>query len=240
MQANNVGRHERWSGRRRQALVVAAGMLLTNAGAAAEEMLVVGSSVPGLAPGDVAPSGQTIDVPPDSEVTLVAPSGGVLKIVGPWSGRIDAPEDDGGPGLIQRLYALFQMPDRRARFGATRSLSRCVTVDLDQDQNVCVAEPSCVVFQSDGTPQAPVTMTGPGGTSTALTPSLGAGSWRWPGDLIRESGSYTVQAGDGQPSRTVAVHLQPELPSRAHEIAWMGETGCVRQAQEALAALVEE
>lgn len=229
-------RRPRW----RAALIALVGTGLLAGGAVADEMLVVGSSVPDLAPGDVALTGRALEIPPDSEVTLVAPSGGVLKIEGPWSGRIEASGADEGPGLIQRLYALFQMPDRRARFGATRSLSRCVTVDLDLDDHICVAEPSCVVFQAEGMPQAPVAMDGPDGTSVALTPSVGSGSWRWPADLIRQSGAYTVRAGDGGMPTSLEVHLQPDLPTRAHEIAWMSETGCVRQAQEALVGLVEE
>lgn len=235
MQGNIEERPDGRSGRGWAGLALAASLLMAG-GAAAEEMLVVGSSAPGLAPGDVAPTGRSFEIPRDSEVTLVAPSGGVLKIEGPWSGRIDTPSDDGGPGLIQRLYALFQMPDRRARFGATRSLSSCVTVDLEQDDDICVAEPSCIAFQTAGQPQAPVTMQGPDGTSTALAPSVG-GSWRWPGDLIRQSGTYTIRAGEGGSPKALEVHLQPDLPTRAHEIAWMGEAGCVRQAQEALAAL---
>lgn len=217
------------------ALVMA---LAVPGGAFADEMLVVGSTAPGLAPGDIAPTGAAIEIPRDAQVTLVSPSGGVVKIEGPWSGRIDGPEAAEGPSLIQRLYALFQMPDRRARFGATRSLSRCLVVDLEQDDDICVGQPSCVVFQSEGRPQEPVTLTGPDGRRIALDQGLGSGMWRWPVDQVTESGTYQVHAGDAPATKSLDVHLQPKLPTRAHEIAWMGEAGCVRQAQEALTEMV--
>lgn len=237
MHGNRRARHEPAgrAGLGALALVVA---LAVQSGALADEMLVVGSTAPGLAPGDVAPTGTAIDIPRDAEVTLVAPSGGVVKIEGPWAGRIDGPDASEGPSLIQRLYALFQMPDRRARFGATRSLSRCLVVDLQQDDDICVGQPSCVVFQSEGRPQEPVTLDGPDGRQIALDQGLGGGMWRWPVDQVTESGTYQVRAGDAPTATSLDVHLQPKLPTRAHEIAWMGETGCVRQAQEALAELV--
>jgi hypothetical protein len=204
----------------------------------ASELLVVGSTVPGLAPGDVAPTGADIEIPADTEVTLVAPSGGVVKIEGPWSGQFAGGTADSEGGLIQRLYALFQMPDKRSRFGATRSVSRCLVVDLEKDNDICIARPSCVVFQAEGAPQEPVSIDAPGGESIALSRGMGAGMWRWPGDLVHESGTYLVRAGETLTPKSLEVHLQPDdLPTPVHEIAWMGENGCVRQAQEALTEL---
>lgn len=228
--------------KRRPRLLAATAVALALAASgdvAASELLVVGSTVPGLAPGDVAPTGTEIEIPADTEVTLVAPSGGVVRIEGPWSGQFSSGASESEGGLIQRLYALFQMPDKRSQFGATRSLSRCLVIDLERDEDICVASPSCVTFQAAGAPQEPVSIAGPDGTTVALNQGVGAGMWRWPGDRVTESGTYLVRAGETLTPKSIEVHVQPEggLPSRAHEIAWMGENGCVRQAQEALTEL---
>lgn len=214
-------------------------MLGTSGPVSASELLVVGSTVPGLAPGDVAPTGSEIEIPADSEVTLVAPSGGVVRIEGPWTGQLSSGARESEGGLIQRLYALFQMPDKRSQFGATRSLSRCLVVDLERDEDICIANPSCVTFQAGGAPQDPVSIAAPDGTNLALSRGVGAGMWRWPGDRITQSGTYLVRTDETPTAKSIDVHVQPPsgLPSRAHEIAWMGENGCVRQAQEALTEL---
>lgn len=224
------------------AVALALGLGMAPAGGAlATEMLVVGSTAPAFAAGDVAPTGREIEIPADSQVTLVAPSGGVVKIEGPWSGSFGGASAEGDGGLISRLYALFQMPDKRRRFGATRSATRCLVVDLAEDDDICVARPSCVVFQSDGAPQEPVSMASPDGQTIALNRGVGSGMWRWPGDQVRQSGSYLVRAGRTLTPKSLDVHIQPDdLPTPAHEIAWMGERGCVRQAQEALASLVAD
>lgn len=232
---------QRWRGGRREGarkgvlLAGAVALGLVHGAARADELLVVESTSPAHAAGDLAPTGTEIDVPANTEVTLVAPSGGILKIEGPWQGRIEGPQS-GDPGLIQRLYALFQMPARRSEFGATRSTARCLSVNLELDKDICVHEPACVAFQATIEPQEPLVLTGPDGDQVQFSRGSGFGSWRWPGDFIQTSGTYTVTTGDGQASK-LQIHLQPEVPGEAHAIAWMSEQGCLRQAQEALAEL---
>jgi hypothetical protein len=225
---------------RRSGVMPATALLLAlGQSATAADLLVVDSTAPGFSQGDVTPTGDPIDIPRDSALTLLAPSGGLLRIEGPWQGQIDAPEA-ADPGLIQRLVALFQTPSRRVEFGATRSVARCLTVDLDRDRDLCVSgAPSCVVFRSEARIAEPVVLGGPSGSTVQLRGGIGADMWRWPSDFISEGGTYLLKIGSAM-ARPLDVHLAPDLPSRAHEIAWMSEQGCTGQAQAALEGLADQ
>ena len=119
-------------------------------GALAEELLVLHSTVPGLEPGQVAQTGKPIDIPRDTDLTLIAPSGGVLQIEGPWQGQIEAQPSVEGGGLIGQLISLFKAPAPETRLGAMRSFSNCELVELGRIRDVCIPESGCVEIRTSG------------------------------------------------------------------------------------------
>lgn len=228
-----------WRERTRQgrALLVLSSLALTGiqAAACAGELLVLKSSTPGLQPGDVKESGSPIEVVGEATVTLVAASGGVLRIEGPWRGRIEAPDDD--DGLIQQLTALFRAPPPRREIGASRALETCVMIDLDQDHHICFGPSTCLGFESgDGNGERMV-IEGPDLSPVEVHRSPARPNWRWPKDLPLRAGLYRIQM-DADPRPTeLRLHERPQLPSAAHEAAWMSGVGCTKQAWEALTRL---
>jgi hypothetical protein len=205
------------------------------AAASAGELLVLKSSTPGLQPGDVKESGSTIEVLGDAAATLVTSSGGVLRIDGPWRGRIEAAADD--DGLIQQLIALFRAPPPRREVGATRALETCVMIDLEQDQDVCFGPSTCLEFESGDGNLERIMIEGPDLSPMEVHRSPVRPNWRWPRDLPLRTGVYRIQIDAGHRPAELRLHERPRLPSAAHEAAWMSEVGCKKQAWEALTRL---
>ena len=211
-------------------VVLAAGL---TTGTLADELLVLHSTVPGLDPGQVATTGEPIEVPRDTDLTLIAPSGGVLQIEGPWQGQIEAPPVAEGGGLIGQLVGLFQAPAPEARLGAMRSFSNCELVELGRTQDVCIPESGCVEIRTSGDVPRSLMAEGPDGSRVELERGMGGEIWAWPRGHLLSEGTYAVSP-DGGIAETLTIHHQPPLESKAHEIAWMGQAGCVGQAKTAL------
>lgn len=206
--------------------------------AAAGEYLILESTAPELRAGDVAPAGTAIEVPREAQVTLVASSGGVLRIEGPWRGTLDAPAD-GGESLIGRLVALLQSPAPRSQLGATRSAGNCIAVDLEQDRDVCVSGSSCIMLQSRQPVGEQLVIDAPDARMVEASPAPGYYGWSWPQTLDVKPGTYRIWTAGAAAPTELRLHRQPELPSRAHAIAWMNESGCTKQAQDALERLAQ-
>lgn len=207
--------------------------------AEAEELLVLESSTLHLKPGDVAPSDSVLEVPRDAQVTLVTSSGGVLRIEGPWRGTIGGASDAGGSGLIGRLVALLQSPPSRSQLGATRGAGTCLTVDLEHDRDLCIAGPTCLVLQSRDAGRDPLIVQAPDATVVEAPAAPEHFGWRWPRELDLQPGAYLISGRSAVLPVELRVHRQPELPSRAHTVAWMTEQGCTAQARDVLRRLAQ-
>jgi hypothetical protein len=160
----------------------------------------------------------------------VASSGGMLRIEGPWRGRIAALDDD--TSLIAQLVALFRMPAPRRELGASRAIESCVLVDPDEDPDICLGPASCLAFESTEPGTERIVIEGPNLRPVELQhPPLGR-SWSWPKELPLRAGTYRIRSDAGQRPTELRIHQQPELPSDAHRAAWMSEVGCTRQGQD--------
>ena len=212
--------------------------LVVSGTAGAGELLVLKSTAPGLMPGDVAAAGAPIEVPRETSVTLVAGSGGVLRIEGPWSGRIDTPAPE-AQGVISKLAALFGAPEPTARMGVTRSvLDACVPVELGVDEDVCVEPSGCLTLRSPVT-SGKFVLDAPDGSMIQLERTAGNDAWRWPAAVPVESGDYLVWTEQMADTRSFELHVRPELGGSVEDIAWMSEAGCTAQARAALDRLAE-
>lgn len=202
----------------------------------AGELLVLESSTLDLEAGDIAREGEVIEVPRNAQLTLLAPSGGVLRIEGPWRGRLDGPGDDGG-SLFGRLVALLQAPDPRRQIGATRSVGSCVAVDLERDRDVCVTGSTCLRLLGPKRRSRALTVVGPDASAAEAPLAPDRYGWNWPSGLDLKPGTYRISGSDFEAPTELQVHRQPELPSQAHAAAWMSEVGCTSQARQVLERL---
>lgn len=214
------------------ALTLALTLSLANVAGAAE-LLVIESTVPGLQAGATASTGAPLEVPRDSDLTLVAPSGGVLTIQGPWQGQIEAPAARGDEGLIGRLLSVFQAPEADTSLGAMRSFSDCELVELGRMADVCVPASGCIEIRTAGEIPRLLAAHAPDGSEAELARTMGGEIWAWPRGHQVQDGEYVLTSSGGG-AEVLRVHVQPPLASTAHEIAWMSEAGCLAQAKTAL------
>lgn len=222
-------RHWRWPPLLLALALTGAQPLAADAG----ELLVLSSTTLDLEAGDTAQEGEVIEVPRDTELTLLAPSGGVLRIEGPWRGRLEGP-DAGDGGLISRVVALLSDPAPRRQIGATRSMGGCMPVDLEQDRDVCITGSTCLTLLGPERKSRALTVTGPNASAAEAPLAPDRFGWTWPSGLDLEPGTYRIAGADLDAPVELRLHRQPELPSKAHAAAWMSDVGCTAQAREVL------
>lgn len=223
-------------GRGRGAVLGLAMAAMLGGSVQAAELLVIASTVPELPAGATTTTGTSLDVPRDSDLTLVAPSGGVLRIEGPWQGRIEAPAADEDAGLIGQLLSVFQAPEADTSLGAMRSFDDCEMVELGRTSNVCAPASGCIEIRTAGEVPRSLAALAPDGGEVELERAIGGEIWGWPRGTKLQAGDYLLTPA-GESAQVLSVHLQPPLESEAHQIAWMSQAGCMSQAKAALAEI---
>ena len=89
-------------GRPVPAFVLAAFMALAAPPAGAANLVVIASTAPGFAPGQIVHSDDPIEVPKGATVTLVSDTGNIVTVPGPHSGPAEIAAGPGGGGFPPR------------------------------------------------------------------------------------------------------------------------------------------
>lgn len=190
-----------------------------------------------LTPGDVIPADQPVDLSNGQAVSLIAPSGRIVDLTGPFSGlpmpggqTRDVDVLDSLKGLIRERVA------DTGELGATRmariALPEPWVVDVNASGRRCLREgASVVLWRADANQELPVTL------------STRQGAWKaravWPADEPRLFAPSAIPAEDGdrltvafpggQADLDIAM-LPASLSTDAARLAWMIEVGCDDQA----------
>ncbi len=226
-------------------------------GACAGQLIVIGSTVPELVPGQVVDGSKVLGVAAGARVTLIAEDGQVTTLKGPFSGRPGAgPGVPGGSGLMGSLSRL--VGGRSAASGALGVMrgSRVANpadawaVNLVRSVNVCVRAGATPVLRRKKSRMARILTVKalPDGAEKSVEWPAGRDRIGWPEGLaITDGGRYLVRVSSkkslagmsGKTTKTTLVaHLVPGgLPSDAHRAAWMADIGCIGQARALLAGL---
>lgn len=231
------------------AFVIAAFMAVAALPAGAANLVVVASSAPGLAPGQIVHSGDPLEVPNGARVTLISETGNTVTLTGPHSGPAEIAAGPGGnDGLLVSLSGLLSGPNREtASLGTMRAAAPPPSptdpwvIDTGAWGHHCVpARDPVVLWRGKAGKPGTLILKNLSDRSRSVTPwPAGARTLAWPSKTtLGEGDKYLVRMKGGRVSAKLVLHRVPEgLPTDAHRAAWMADKGCLRQARRLLSHL---
>ncbi len=231
------------------AFVIAAFMALAALPAGAANMVVVASTAPGFAPGQIVHSDDPLEVPNGARVTLVSETGRTVTLTGPHSGPAETGAGPGGgDGLLVSLSGLLSGPSREtASLGTMRaavpppSPTDPWVIDTGAWGHHCApARGPVVLWRGKAGRPGVFILQNLSDRSKSVTPwPAGAQTLAWPSKTtLGEGEKYLARMKGGRVSSKLVLHLVPDrLPTNAHRAAWMADKGCLRQARRLLSRL---
>lgn len=223
-----------------QALASAALISVAASAAVAAELVVVEARGVSLKQGDVIDDGQPISLKDGQQVTLIAASGNILTLRGPYD-KAPASEGGGGVDVALALDALVTGKTRNVA-GVVRAAGETVhlpgpwLVDVSHAGTACLRPGEQPIFwrASDAA----------GGTLTLMPADR---SWRgqtqWPGGSptlaapgnfpLRDGRTYLADFG-GKPVAVTLTEMPKAVTNPRMQAAWMLEKGCTAQAEALL------
>jgi hypothetical protein len=200
-------------------------------------LVVLAAQGVGFSPGDVIPADQVVDLTGGQTISLIAPSGRIVELTGPYSGvpmpqasAHDADVIDSLKGLIRERMA--DTGDMGAIRIARVELPDPWVVDVNSSGRRCLrAAAPVVLWRPDAAQDVPVTL------------ATHDGSWKahatWPAGEPRLLAPEALPVADGDRlsvafpggAADLAVQVLPaSLPTDAARLAWMIQVGCNDQA----------
>jgi hypothetical protein len=215
-----------------------AALIVATSAVAAAELVVVEARGVSLKQGDVLDDAKPIKLEDGQQVTLVAESGSILTLRGPYD---QAPT--GGRGGVDVAVALDALVAGKSRnvAGVVRTASVDVhlpepwLVDLSHPGVACLRRGEMPVFWRASDTGSVLTMTPsdhswhgqtqwPAGSATMAAPAS------FP---IKEGRTYLADFG-GKPVAVTLTQIPPKVTHPRMQAAWMLEKGCVAQAEALL------
>ena len=215
--------------------------------ARAGQFVVIDSTDPALAPGQVVAAGKTVAVAAGATATLIADDGALVTLSGPFSGIPNAAGGAAGSqGLADALARLVSPGDASTqKMGAIRSFAGRTPpdiwlVDVTRTGGHCVISGAPVtLWREKAKSKADLTIKPlPNGERQKITWAAGANTLALPGGIAVEDGTKLLVRGVGKSASKVTFHAVPaNLKTDAHRALWMAENGCRGQALALLASL---
>jgi hypothetical protein len=218
----------------------------------AEDAVLVSSTVDRFVPGSVITDDQTLALPAGASATLLFRSGAIVRLKGPFEGRLDAVRPAGTPsgteGLVQALRGKgvevsvigatrgFTVPTARAAMAG----GGLVNVDVRNSAIYCFGPNDS--FWLTGTSSTGATIRLRRGRSVReVAWPKGAARVAWPADVLVEDGDrFDVVDNAGAIAATMIFH---RLDPQASATAWIATgllSGCRSQVAPALRELAIE
>jgi hypothetical protein len=217
------------------------------ADAAAAEVVVIASNVPGLAAGQIVDGTQPLVMVEGQRLTVVTGQGQTLTRSGPFKGYVADAAAPADKGLLTALSALASGPAAgKVALGGVRGLPNASptnpwAVAVDRAGDHCVLDGAPVrLWRSAAGNAQPFTLMGAKdeGQATVQWPG-GSDTLTWPeGVRIVDGAVYFARFGTASSAKRLVLHVVPaDLPSDAHRAARMGQHGCRLQGQAVLLVL---
>ena len=232
-------------------LLSVAGALVFAIGVArAEDAVIISSTVAGQVPGLIITDTQILSLPPDGSAALLLRSGQMVRIHGPFDGRLAAATPagaaSGAAGLIEALRgqgvdASVIGAGRSAPPSTRRAMeNQGVAVDPEHSAIYCVGPTDTVWLTRPATLRGLLRLRHAQSTREVSWPN-GAGKIEWPADLMIEDGDrFEVLNGVGA---SITTMIFRRLGDASTPAAWIAEhllLGCRQQAEPALRELAQE
>lgn len=205
------------------------------AGAAeAGELVVTKSTVPGLDPGTIIDGADKLSLKAGHRLSLIAPTGKVINLVGPYQGIPDA--STGGPReekLVTTIATLMTGHGRDAsQLGATRNAAerrgrQVWAVEVGASGAQCIQKGQAPVLWQPGAAQPrPVELAKTGGERVRIAWPKGEAMAPWPKKVPVADGATYLLGGV-----SVTLHIVTASPGNPAELAAaLTEKGCDAQA----------
>ena len=218
-------------------------------GAFAGQLVIIDSTVPELASGQILDSSKPLNLGAGAQITVIGEDGKVTTLKGPYSG---APGGKAAPagdtGLVASLSRLIEGQGKQsATLGVMRGLTRGVppdawVIDISRSGTHCVREGSVPRLWRRQASRA-ITLeikVLPYGDKVSVDWAAGADALVWPDSVaLKDGGGYLVKKAKGMTATRLTVRMvPPDFPSDAHRVVWMANKGCHRQAKTLLAGLI--
>ena len=209
--------------------------------AQAGEMVVLESDLFGLVPGDVVDGTQVLEVPDGKRLTLMAQTGEMVELKGPYSGAPEPGASEGGNVVSTIAELLLYEGSDESSLGAIRasvgaSMSDPWLIDVSQEGPHCYRAGATVVM-SRRSPDLFSQIRISDGKKAAKTGwPEGEAMLGWPPPIApADGGNYRITL-DGTRQVPLSLHAVPEsLASVGAQAAWMVKVGCRVQALKLLA-----
>jgi hypothetical protein len=232
-------------------------MMLASATVRAEDFVVVESSAPTLAAGAQVASGASVTVPDKARVVLLAASGQIVTLTGPYQG---VPAAGGGGGDSRLLTAVASLvhsnQQESGSVGAVRAADvqwRADTIKAPHDVfaiNASDGGDSCLddlgtamLTRNPSAPAGIVTIHAMDGDAKAtVTWPAATARVPWPAALkLADGASYVIEPPDQASAAVATIHLLPPGAPKGdiERVTQLVEIGCTDQAKLLLGVLVK-
>jgi hypothetical protein len=216
----------------RTATIVAI-VLGLSAAAQAGELVVTKSTVPGLDPGTIVDGADKLTLKAGHRLSLIAPTGRVINLVGPYQGVPDASAS--GPReekLVTTIATLMSGHGRDAsQLGATRDAAarrgrQVWAVEVGASGAQCVQQGQTpMLWQPSAAGGRAVELAKTGGAKVRVDWPKGEALATWPQQVPIQDGATYLLAG-----RSVTLHLVTPTGNPAELASALTEKGCEAQA----------
>lgn len=237
-------------------LAVFATLLVWGFPALAGEFVVVEAAGEAYSAGQVIAGGERISVPAQVTLTVIRDDGEVLRVAGPFTGKLDAAAgsrakaNGGETSVVQTISRLLQTADPpqskalltvRGGVGSGGSAAEPVTIDIQRSGTYCLpagSRPVLVRARDGGFRTVVVTETA-SGASAAVPFAAFVTVQPWPDALpLAEGLAYRIAPAGDSPGETFVLRWMPGgLSNDGRRIAWLAEHECADQAMLLLNAL---
>ena len=206
-------------------------------GRAHAEAVVVATSAPPLAVGQVVPDDVSIDVPGGAQVSFLTRSGTVVVLTGPYSGTVASAALDAQDSSLASLLPSRQRDS--SSVGGSRALGdacrggRAVSVDPVVTGRYCIGESSPVfLVRPDGQGRSTIILTDvDSGESTSVVWADGQLRTRWPAWIPLSDGRVvlTQQPSQRRVARLEFAIVPRNLGCEADDLVELAFRGCLAQ-----------
>ncbi|HUB97563.1 MAG TPA: hypothetical protein VL993_16690 [Stellaceae bacterium] len=231
-------------------------LLLTPAVAGAQEYVVIDSSVAALANGTKLEANATLDIPAKGRVVLLASTGQVQAVEGPYQGPPPAASGASGAGaggMINVVAALATEGSARHELGVARAIDwradaiktprDALAVDASDGGDICVFDPANADVIHDPSNAGTMTVQSmSNGAQATLTWDKGTLHQPWPSALSMNDGdmfSFEQKGGDQAAMATIHVLKATPAASDVERAVQMAQAGCQDQAKRLLAVVAQ-
>ena len=223
-------------------------LVVISAPAAADDFLVIKSTVPALRLGTVVTSGQALKLSAGAQVSLINEAGKVVKLKGPYTGILAGNNSAGKKGKsLTVLASLVRATVRDSnsvaaiRAGSGLSPPNPYWIDVTQSATACLpAGEKPTLWRAKSSFSSEMTFRAANsGQSFDLSWSSGDKNLPWPTEeKVQANTNYVISQFGVTGTKTLKINFLPGgLHSPVQQAALMSEMGCQPQALRLLAQL---